>query len=37
LHPAKCLDYVVNPNEKEQFAKAKKIIENEYFPTKGMA
>jgi hypothetical protein len=29
------LDYVVNPNEKEQFDKARKIIENEYFPAKG--
>ncbi len=29
------LDYIVNPNEKEQFAKAKKVIENEYFPAKG--
>jgi hypothetical protein len=29
------LDYVVSPNEKEQLTKAKKIIENEYFPAKG--
>lgn len=29
------LDYYVNPNEKEQFQKAKKIIEKEYFPEKG--
>jgi len=29
------LDYVVSPNETEQFAKAKQIIENEYFPAKG--
>ena len=34
---AKYLDYFVSPNEKEQFLKAKKIIENEYFPTKGWA
>ena len=30
------LDYYVNPNEKEQFLKAKKIIEDEYFPAKGL-
>lgn len=29
------LDYYVNPNEKELFEKAKQVIENEYFPTKG--
>lgn len=29
------LNYVVSPNEKEQFLKAKKIIEDEYFPAKG--
>ena len=28
------LDYIVSPNEKEQFLKAKKIIEEEYFPEK---
>lgn len=28
------LDYLVEPNEKEQFLKAKKIIEEEYFPEK---
>ena len=28
------LDYIVNPNEEEQFLKAKKIIEEEYFPEK---
>jgi len=26
------LDYIVNPNEKEQFKKVKQIVENEYFP-----
>lgn len=30
------LDYYVNPNEPEQFRKAKRIIENEYFPAKGL-
>ena len=30
------LDYITNPNEKEQFEKAKQIIENEYFPIKGL-
>jgi len=29
------LDYVTNPDEKEQLAKAKAIIEKEYFPAKG--
>jgi hypothetical protein len=29
------LDYVTRPNEKEQFEKAKQIVENEYFPSKG--
>jgi hypothetical protein len=29
------LDYVISPNEKEQFEKAKKKIINEYFPAKG--
>ena len=28
------LDYMANPNEKEQFAKAKQIVMNEYFPAK---
>jgi hypothetical protein len=32
---AEYLDYYVSPNEKEQFLKAKKIIEDEYFPAKG--
>lgn len=32
---AEYLEYYVSPNEKEQFIKAKKIIENEYFPAKG--
>ena len=30
------LDYIVNPNEREQFGKTKQIIENEYFPAKGL-
>lgn len=34
---AEYLDYYVSPNEKEQFIKAKKIVENEYFPAKGWA
>jgi hypothetical protein len=29
------LDYYVNPNEMEQFKKAKQIIEREYFPARG--
>ena len=28
------LDYIVSPNEEEQFLKAKNIIEEEYFPEK---
>lgn len=32
---AEYLDYYVSPNEKEQFLKAQKIIEDEYFPAKG--
>jgi hypothetical protein len=30
------LNYYVNPNEKEHFLKAKHIVENEYFPEKGL-
>jgi hypothetical protein len=29
------IEYIINPNEEEQFEKAKKIIENEYYPSKG--
>ncbi|GAA5818800.1 MAG: conserved hypothetical protein [Methanobrevibacter sp. CfCl-M3] len=30
------LNYLVEPNEEEQFEKAKKIIKNEYFPERGL-